>query len=73
MWCRYPGGLQMPASTFSSSWHITSVSTMKGCEENDTNGKHWHMRRKGSDLFYIKIVTFAKIRAQSKYVSVRLV
>lgn len=63
----------MPASTFSSSWHITSVSKVKGCEKNDTSGKHWHMQGKGSDLFYIKIVTVAKIKAQPEYVSVRLV
>lgn len=31
------------------------------------------MQGKGSDLFYIKIVTVAKIKAQPEYVSVRLV
>lgn len=63
----------MPASMFSSSLHVTSVSPVKGCEENDSSGKHWHMQGKGSDLFYIKIVTVAKIKAQPEYASVRLV
>lgn len=29
-------------------------STAKGCEENDTSGRHWHIQEKGNDLFYIK-------------------
>lgn len=52
----------MFVSIFFFSWFIIFVFIVKGCEENDISGKYWYMYRKGSDLFYIKIVIVVKIK-----------